>query len=126
MILDRAKILALDDRKFESVKVPEWKGEVRIRSLTARERDQFEISMMDDPKRGKDVRLQLENMRAKFVSLIVCDEDGKVLFTEADVEALGDKNGKALSRLFDAGQKLSGMTAEDLEEKREKMASDPI
>ena len=45
-ILNKAAILAAEDLKTETVAVPEWGGEVRVRTLTGTERDAFESGLV--------------------------------------------------------------------------------
>ena len=44
------------------------------------------------------------------------DSQGKRVFNEADVEALGKKSGQELSKVYKVAQRLSGMSDEDIEE----------
>jgi hypothetical protein len=111
--LSRDAIFDADDRSFDVVPVPEWGGEVRIRSITGRQRDQYESSLMDD--RGNDRKLNLRNARAKLIVLCAVDENGQALFTADDVNRLGSKNAKPVDRLFDACKKIAGLTDEDVD-----------
>ena len=103
-----------DDLAHENVDVPEWGGTVRVRTLTGFERDAFEQSVIT--RRGKQVDMNLENLRAKLAALTIVDEDGERLFSEADVQALAQKSAAALSRVFTVAQRLNGLTNEDVEE----------
>lgn len=104
-------ILAAEDDQFDTVAVPEWGGTVRIRSLTGTERDRFEAEIA-----GNGKKLKLENVRAKFVAKSVVDAKGNLVFSNAQVAALGRKNAAVLNRVFEACQKLSGLTDEDVDE----------
>lgn len=116
--LSREQILAADDRTYADVPVPEWGGNVRVRSMTGRERDQLERSVMVEKKRGlKEVNM--ENFRAKIVALTVVDESGELLFTERDVRALGEKSSKAVARIANKASELSAITDDDVEEMTE-------
>jgi len=112
--LGRDEILQVDDLQYEDVEVPEWGGVVRVRGLTGAERDAFEESIMD--QRGKKFRVLLQNLRAKLVALSIVDEAGKRLFSEGDVGKLGTKSAAALQRVFEAAQRLSGISDEDVDE----------
>ena len=63
----------------------------------------------------------LENLRARLVMLTVIDHEGKRLFSVKDVEALGKKSAKALDKVFEAAQRLSGLRDEDIEELTENL-----
>ena len=110
--------------KIITVEVPEWGGEVCVRSLSAAERDRLEASMIK--VRGKEKSVNLENIRAKVLSMAVCDEDGKRLFSESDVKELGGKNAAAVQRVFVAAQRLAGLTDSDVEELAEEIKDDPF
>lgn len=114
MILSRDQILTARDIATETVPVPEWGGEVLVRGMSGTERDAFEASVvsMRDGKPAVDVR----GIRAKVVAACVVGEDGQRLFGEDDVEALGQKSAQALNRVFEAAQRLSGLTKEDVDQ----------
>jgi hypothetical protein len=120
MLLTREQILAVDDLQTEIVNVPEWGGSVMVRGLTGKERDAFERSMviLKTGKQEKDAKPDVDfvNFRAKLVAHTVIDENGELLFKEVDVTKLGQKSGKALDRVFDVAQRLSGMTDDDVKE----------
>lgn len=115
-MLTRDQILAADDLKRQAVAVPEWGGDVYVRMLTGGERDAFEVSAeLKDRK----------NIRAKLLSLTVCDEAGVRLFTDADILALTGKSAAALERLFEAAMKLNRIGAKDVEELEKNSESGP-
>jgi hypothetical protein len=111
----RERILARDDRQYESVHIPEWDEMVRVRGLTGTERDRWEASMMrQDGSRHPQVNL--DNLRAKLVALTMVDEQGRRVFRDSDVPALGDMSASALQRIFEVAQRLSRLTDQDVEE----------
>ena len=110
MALTKKDILKADDIQKEMVNVPEWGGDIYLRTMSGLERDAFEQSIV------KDKVTNLRNIRARFCALVICDEDGKRLFTDADVVELGRKSSLVLSRIFDVGQSLNGFTNADVEE----------
>jgi hypothetical protein len=112
--LSRTDILEASDITTETLDVPEWNGAVRIRGLTGDQRDRYEQSIVT--MRGNRVLPKFAGARARLVALSVVDEHGKLLFTEADVQALGAKSAAGLQRVYDAARKLSGLTEEDVEE----------
>lgn len=114
MTLTKEQILAADDIPIREVEVPEWGGTVRMRGLTGSERDAYESSLFQ--QRGEKRILRMENVRARLVARCIVDDEGNRLFSDEEVKALGGKSGKVLDRLFDEARKLSGLTAEDVEE----------
>lgn len=111
----RDDILQADDLEREQVHVPEWDLDVWVRGLTAAERDAYEAEVVQLDDAG-DVHMDRQNARAKLVVKCTVDEDGQRVFEPGDVDLLGEKSGKAVDRLFDAAQRLSGITEEDLDE----------
>ncbi|PRX90821.1 hypothetical protein [Allonocardiopsis opalescens] len=110
-VLGRDQILSARDALTDYVDVPEWGGRVKIRSLSGTERDAFEAGIA-----GNGKKLRLENIRAKLVAKCAINEQGQQLFSTADTAALGRKNAAVLDRVFQACQKLSGITDEDVDE----------
>ena len=114
-LLTADEILSADDRRYEIVDVPEWGGQVRLRSLTGRERDSFEASLQD--RKGKSVKENVENFRARQVALCAVDEEGKLLFTnKQQVVMLGNKSVAALQRVFNKCNEMNGFSEQDVEE----------
>lgn len=112
--LSAEEILAFDDRQTEIVHVPEWRTSVRIRTMTAKERDELEAPMVEATAKGKDATFS--NFRARIVSLVCINEDGSRMFKRGQVEALGEKNSAAISRIADAAIALSQITPDEAAE----------
>lgn len=112
--LNRDDILGAQDLPTEDVHVPEWGGWVRVRGLTGAERDAFEAEIIQT--RGRETHVNLRNIRAKLVARTIVDEEGKRIFGDADIHALGEKSARALQRVFEVAQRLSGLTDQDVEE----------
>ena len=127
-LLTREQILGAEDLPFEIVEVPGWGGEVGVQGLTGKERDAFELSCTErrKGKGGKEtVTMKLDNVRAKLVCRCVVDgPGGGLIFSEADVEALGNKSALELQRVFDVARRLSGLTDGDVEELSKNSESD--
>lgn len=114
--LGRDEILDYDDIKVEVVPVPEWgaKAAVRLKVLSAAERDAFEASTVTT--KGGRQKPNLANLRARLVARCMVDGDGKRVFESGDVVRLGNKSSAALDRLFAKCQELNGFTEKDIEE----------
>lgn len=122
--LSREEILGASDIQREDVAVPEWGGKVCVQGMTGAQRDAFEAEMIQ--ARGKDRRVNLENIRAKLVARTVIDpESGFPLFSDEDVKALGRKSAKALARVYDVATRLSGISDKDAEELAGNSETDP-
>jgi hypothetical protein len=112
--LTKAEILTKQDLKTEDVFIPEWDAWITVRSMSASQRDKFEAGTIE--RNGKEVRTNLENIRARLCVLCMVGEDGEQLFDEADDHALGLKSAAALQRVFEVAQRLNGMREEDVNE----------
>jgi hypothetical protein len=109
-ILNRTTILAADDVKTQLVSVPEWGGSVYVSSMTGAMRDAWEQMLV------KDGASNIENARAKLLVVSVVDEGGNRVFSDADIDALGQKSASALNRLALVAQKLSRIGERELED----------
>ena len=110
-ILSKDQILGVEDLPSEDVHIPEWGGSVRIRGMTASERDSFEADIAGE-------KANWQNFRARWIVYCCIDEKGNKIFDKRDAKQLGQKSGKAVSKLFSRLQHLSGMTSEAAEEKQ--------
>ena len=107
----KAEILGAKDCKYENVEVPEWGGWVRLRSISAKQRDQFEAQFIHGNKRAA-----MANFRANLVCRCVVDpETDKLMFSLAEMGALGEQSAEVLDRLFEACQRINGMKTEDVD-----------
>lgn len=114
--INRADILAQDDLKFRDISIPEWGGAwVRVRAMSASQRDQFESDTVT--RRGKTVETNLRDIRARLCILCLVDpETGEHLFEHEDTFLLGSKSAAALDRIFTVCQELNGLRESDVEE----------
>lgn len=108
-LLTRDAILTANDLPTEDVPVPEWGGEVRVRTMTGAERDAYETRVAG----GGEGKRNLANIRAGLVALTLVDDQGETLFKKDDVERLGMKSAKALDRVADVAMRLAGLSDED-------------
>jgi len=115
--LTREETLAADDLEARDLCIPEWGGWVRIRTLTAAEKDDLEIGMVMDTTNGKvGETKRLDNIRARFVAAAMVDQEGRKMYSARDIKALGKKSARALSRIFTAVQEMNGISDDDVEE----------
>lgn len=113
-VLSKAQILAAKDLDSEIVKVPEWGGDVKVRTMTGVERDSFESSIFET--KGTDTKQNLTNLRAKLVGRVLVDDEGNRLFTDREIEELGKKSARALDKVFKVAQRLNGIGGDAVEE----------
>lgn len=110
----RDQILSSQDRALEILTVPEWNCDVWIRTMTGKERDALEAESVS--RRGKNAQANMDNFRARLAVRCVADQEGVRVFTDEDADALGEKSGTALGRIYDAAARLNGYTSKDVEE----------
>ena len=112
----RDKIREKRDTREAIVHVPEWDCDILVRGLKARERDNFEDSLISDDGKGNR-RVDRDNARARLAIETCYEPETKErLFQPGDEAWLGEKTASAIERLFDTAQKLSGMTDGDIDE----------
>lgn len=115
--LSRDAILTASDIQTEEVAVPEWGGTVRVRGMTGAQRDAYEDASLSMPDKKKQTRAFIyKDARARLVAWSVVDENGKRVFSDADIPRLSEKSAAALQRIFNVAMRLSGISEEDIEE----------
>jgi len=112
-MLTKSQIFEKNDLPTEEVDVPEWGGSVFVRKFTSEDKDNFDILIA---KKSDEDKIDLHNLRAKLCVFTIVDEDGKCLFSEEDVEALGRKSATAIERIFTVSQRLNNLGLEAVKE----------
>lgn len=107
-MLNRDEILSSNDLPKETVSVPEWGGDVIVQAMTGTDRDDFERSIYHDGIKDFD------NVRAKLCARSIIDDKGEKVFSLSDVVELGQKNCKALDRVFAVAKRLSGVGSQEI------------
>ena len=131
----REKILGADDLPRELVPTPEWPevdGQVYARRLSGDELDLWEVFIahqVDQKALAEDddtrvIKMGTKHIRATLVAMGACDENGRSIFTEADIVALGAKASDPLDRLRKVIRRLSGMD-DDKEETAKNLPEAP-
>lgn len=105
--LTASQILAANDTKIEAVDVPEWGGTVYVRVLRGTDRDRFEEWV----NKEKD-----KSVRCRFLVSALCDDKGSLLFTPGQVEALNEKSGDVLSRVFERAWDINYLSPKAVDE----------
>lgn len=101
--------------KWERVDVPEWGGHVNVRVMSATERDYL----------GERFAESKVGLRAVIAAMLVCDDNGVDMFTDADIVALGKVSGAALDRVLNVAQRLNGLTQESIEDAEKNFEATP-
>ncbi len=108
--LDKKAILAAKDETVVSLNVPEWGGEIGLRAMSVGERDKYENEFIRNKDKGVD------NFRSKFLAACICDEDGKLIFSQNDVDALSKKSIKVADKVWKAAMAHNALSNDDVEE----------
>jgi hypothetical protein len=98
----------------ERIDLPELGGYVWVQGMSGTDRDHWEKSLVVG--RGKRRDVNTENVRAKLAVRCLVDEAGVRLFDDGDVHPLGRLRVDVLNRIFEAAQRLSGVSDEDIDE----------
>ncbi len=121
-LLSKLQILDAVDLARERVSVPEWGGDVMVRALTGIEREEFDgtissIRQTIGGKKGNEIEFHANRVRIALVSRTMIDESGARMFVnELDVQRLGAKSAQALERVYVVAARLSGLTADSVDE----------
>lgn len=100
-------------RQVEMVALPELgKGVgIRIRSLTAKERADYEDEVRIKTKKGYDI--DPVHLQEKLIIRAAVDEKGELLLTEEDMPRMAGMPAAVINRLFKVAQRLCGLNDDD-------------
>jgi len=115
VMLTKENILGANDLLIRDVDVPEWCGVVQLRSLPGTERDLFENTVQ---KRKVGANLELKGLKVLLLSLTIIDGEGKLMFSESDLDKLNSKSAKVINKLFEVATEMNGIGEEAVEELR--------
>jgi len=113
-LLTKAIAFASRPRRLARVDIPHWNSYVFVRSLTAKERDDFDVANSEAQAKG-----QLSNITARYAVLCACGPDGKPVFDPDDARQLGDQDGLAVEIIAAAAKthNSAGQAGADAAEK---------
>lgn len=112
-------ILAIQDREYEDIEVKQWGLTVRIATMSGADRDKWELSMMQtDASSERGFKLNMDAYsRAGLIALCLVDENFNRIFnTPKKVEALSQKSAAVLDVLYEASQRINGITDADIDD----------
>lgn len=105
MMLSRDNILKAKSA-YKYVDVPfNADGVIRIRVMSAAQREQYESQMLQAKEKGVNVA----NFRAVMIAMTACDEKGEPIFTLEDVEDISKLDWSLLDAAYIEALKLNGM-----------------
>jgi hypothetical protein len=113
-MLTREEILSAPDIGTETVDVPEWGGQIHIRTLTGAEYDRWQESILI--RRGDRSQVKIQGARVQLIALCIVDDNGKRIFTDKDIPLLNKKSSAGIARVYDAVCKQSRIGEGEVEE----------
>jgi hypothetical protein len=82
-----------------------------VKSMTLAEKDSVEDSVTDK----KTGQIQIRGLRSKLLVRCLCDESGKRLFEDTDIDELGTLSAEMLEPLVDLALRVNGFKPEQTE-----------
>lgn len=98
----REQILSKREQRREAVTIDGWDFPVYVKVMSGTERDQWEWQW-DELRKGEGKK----HWRASLLVFCLVDEEGKAIFTVADMEAVGQLPSTDLERLHDVAFRLN-------------------
>lgn len=108
----REKILSAEDISSEKVEIPEWGVTIEMRSISGRKRCEMRKNLTSNNGMIDDAKLYQQIL----INCAFDPETGEPIFTEADKDAILEKNGAVLESLAIVGMKLSGMSQDSIDD----------
>lgn len=97
----------------EPLIVPELGDEpLYIAKMSASARDRFEAMV----NQGVVGRVNLDNIRARFCTLVCVNDKGEKLFEDADADWLGEMDTDVIQKIVDVGFRINGISKEAVED----------
>jgi len=111
--LSKDAIFAVNDSDAHEVDVPEWGGSILLRTMTGKQRNDYEHWATTQSKaKVPDYR----GIRERLIICCAVTEDGKPLFTEGDLSKLAEKNSEVIDRLHTKCRVICGMDEDAVED----------
>jgi len=103
-MLSKDDIFKAKDFEIKEIEVPEWGGSIFIKSMSGYARAKLVADVQN--------KIDLDKLQLRVLINCICDSEGKLLFSEADLQKLGTKNPEVLSMLEKECCKISGIGTE--------------
>lgn len=114
-MLNKLEMLNYKARNIEQVNA--LGGMVKVKGMTAAQRDLFEQRMANLKPIEPGVK---ENLRAQFLVHHIVDDFNELIFTPDDVKKVGDLCATEIDKIFEACQRVSGFSDADEVELKKK------
>lgn len=121
-LLDKAAILAAEDRQYEDVEVPAWGGTVRVAQLTTF--DQLGLERLGESN-GVAPEVKERQQTVAFMALALVNADLTPLFTEEEVDALMARHAWAVVKpILEAATRVNNEESPEKKDSGETTGSD--
>lgn len=99
----------------DKLTVPELGGDIYVRGMSGKERDEFEEGLRI--RRGRKAgQSDLRNFRAKLAVKVIVNEDGQRILTDEDATVFGQLPAGVLDRIITRCSELSGLAEEEADD----------
>jgi len=112
--LNRDTVLSATDLEVRILDVPEWGGQIRLKTMDGTRRDMFDAELQK--RRISDNEVDIREMKALLLVLTAVDDSDQMIFELRDVKELNKKSGAVLDRLWDDIRQMNGIGQSNLEE----------
>lgn len=106
-LLTREQIFAVHDTPFEEVRVPQWGGTVRVKTMNVPEGLAFS-ELLNRPEFE-------DHFREALVIACAVDDHDQPIFAAEDLPQMVKRNARAFTAVFNVAAKLNGFSAEAVE-----------
>lgn len=97
-LVSLAKIIEIDD-------IPDIDGTFFMRVITDRERDEYELHLMD--RDGKPDLTKMKGYRPRLLALCLVDQEGKRLFANGRADGLSDLPSSITVPLYEHAERIN-------------------
>ena len=109
MTLNRESFLS-PKLKIEEVQVEDLGGSVFVKQLTAKDAIAYGVGIGKLMEAAKEAEKdQPIDLRERLLVITVCDEDGKLIFSQEDIALLGEQSPRTVDVLYTAASELNAM-----------------
>lgn len=111
MNLTRDQILAARPMRCEEIDIPELGGIVRVRMMSAGDRERYESGLIDDTAGDARRRIRVGELAARLVVFSVVDAEGRLVFSEQDIPQVAALDADVVRRIADVATRLNKIGA---------------
>jgi len=113
-IANRNALLKLCERRYIDLELEDAGVTVRIQSLSEKEKSSYETRLIAKSGRGI-LRDRLQDATRRLIALCLVDDKNERIFTDSDVNQIGEMDSFVSSRIYDACQEHCGFNKNDIE-----------